>query len=198
MKTNFDCKLCSAIQKKIKDRINVVVVTKGKFLHKQRMRFRRKWAEYDSTSSSSSEEEPEDEDDQETEEKNAGEEEECEDPELVGKQLVEEMNEIGEEGNEEDDEEEPSEKKPGELYDPEVEDEKVERAWYHWSQERGPTANQDYQREIEDRGINLLLETLKGPGAPGDIVSYQHGGEYGRLEQVLLYNTVLLCYETED
>ena len=96
--------------------------------------------------------------------------------------MLEEMNELGEEGNEEeDDEEEPSEKKPEELYDPEVEDEKTERAWYHWSNERGPTANQDYQREIEDRGINLLLETLKGPGTPGDIISYNHGGEYGRL-----------------
>ena len=55
--------ICAAIQKKIKDRINVVVVTKGKFLHKQRMKFRRKWAEYDSTSSSS-----DDDDDDEQEE----------------------------------------------------------------------------------------------------------------------------------
>ena len=159
------------------------------------MKFRRKWAEYDSTSSSSSEEEQEDEDDQENEDKNAGEEE---DPELVGKQLMEEMNELGEEGNEEDDEEEQIEKKPEELYDPEVEDEKVERAWYHWSNERGPTANQDYQREIEDRGINLLLETLKGPGTPGDIVTYQHGGEYGRLEQVLEYYRVLQEYYEDN
>ena len=150
------------------------------------MKFRRKWAEYDSTSSSSDDDdddEQEEEEDQENEEKNAGEEEE--DPELVGKQLLEEMNELGEEGNEEeDDEEEPGEKKPEELYDPEAEEGKVEKAWYHWSNERGPTANQDYQREIEERGLNLLLETLKGPGTLGDVVSYNHGGEYGRLEQV--------------
>ena len=156
------------------------------------MKFRRKWAEYDSTSTSSSDEQ-EDEDDQENEDKNTGEEEE--DPELAGKQLLEEMNELGEEGNEEDeDEEEQSEKKPEELYDPEVEDEKAERAWYHWSNERGPTANQDYQREIEDRGINLLLETLKGPGTPGDIISYNHGGEYGRLEQVGDCNNIVILY----
>ena len=177
------------------------MVTKGKFLHKQRMKFRRKWAEYDSTSSSSDDDdddEQEEEEDQENEEKNAGEEEE--DPELVGKQLLEEMNELGEEGNEEeDDEEEPGEKKPEELYDPEAEEGKVEKAWYHWSNERGPTANQDYQREIEERGLNLLLETLKGPGTLGDVVSYNHGGEYGRLEQVgplycLYYSTSVLLY----
>ena len=198
---------CSAIQKKIKDRINVVVVTKGKFLHKQRMKFRRKWAEYDSTSSSSDDDdddEQEEEEDQENEEKNAGEEEE--DPELVGKQLLEEMNELGEEGNEEEDEEEEqTEKKPEELYDPDAEDEKVARAWYHWSNERGPTANQDYQREIEERGINQLLETLKGPGTPGEVVSYSHGGEYGRLEQVGVlsvfyshYNLSLYCKDWRE
>ena len=173
----------------------MVVVTKGKFLHKQRMKFRRKWAEYDTTSSSSSNSE-EDEDDQEIEDKNTGEDEE-EEPEQAGKKLIEEVNELGEEGNEEDEEDETNEKKACDWSEQEVEEEKVTRAWYHWSNERGPTANQDYQREIEERGLQFLLETLDGGGGRGahsDTVSYQHGGVYGRLEQVRTMLIQLLLF----
>ena len=169
----------------------MVLVTKGKFLNKQRMKFRRKWAEYDTTSSSNSSNSDEDEDDQENEDKNTGEEEEG--PAQAGQKLIEEANEMGDEGNEEDEEDENREK-PDDCSEQEVEEEKVKRAWYHWSNERGPTANQDYQREIEDRGLNFLLGTLEAggdPGKHGDSVSYQHGGVYGRLEQVRAVNCLL-------
>ena len=61
---------------------------------------------------------------------------------------------------------------------------------YEWSNERGPTANQDCQRELEDKSIRFLLDEWER----GDTVNTNtgkqrqtdgsHGGAYGKLEQV--------------
>ena len=63
---------------------------------------------------------------------------------------------------------------------------------YEWSNERGPTANQDCQRELEDKSIRFLLEELEkrvdenintnnDKQRQSDL---NHGGAYGKLEQV--------------
>ena len=63
---------------------------------------------------------------------------------------------------------------------------------YEWSNERGPTANQDCQRELEDKSIRFLVEewerraednvnTNTGKQRHSD---GSHGGAYGKLEQV--------------
>ena len=59
---------------------------------------------------------------------------------------------------------------------------------YEWSNERGPTANQDCQRELEDKSIRFLLD--EGERGVGDNVNTNTGkqrqldGAYGKLEQV--------------
>ena len=61
--------------------------------------------------------------------------------------------------------------------------------WFEWNPERGPLTNQDYQREIEDRSIEILTNQLedkrcKRSTKANERLIYRQGGSFTRLEQV--------------